>query len=171
MPRRSRARCATPWRLSIPNLPVAAVKTLDKLVADSVRSERAQTLLLGGFGILSLLLAVIGVYGVMAQLVTTRVQEIGVRMTLGARPVDILRRLMTEGLWQTLAGLAIGLTAGSFVMRLGTLPEDMLFHVQPWDPLTLSAVAVILITATLAACFVPARRAMRVDPVNALRKS
>jgi predicted permease len=154
-----------------PNLPVAAVKTLDNWVADSVRSERAQTLLLGAFGVLALLLAVIGVYGVMAQVVATRVQEIGVRMTLGARPVDILRRLMTEGLWQTLAGLAIGLTAGSFVMRLGTLPDEMLFHVEPWDPLTLSAVAAILITATLAACLVPARRAMRVDPVDALRKT
>jgi putative ABC transport system permease protein len=154
-----------------PNLPLARVQSFDKVVAESVRSERAQTLLLGSFGVLALLLAVIGVYGVMAQLVSTRVHEIGVRMTLGARPVDILRRLMTEGLWQTLVGLAIGLVAGSYVMRLGTLPDEMLFHVQPWDPLTLTAVAIILIVATLAACLIPARRAMRVDPVRALRQT
>jgi ABC-type antimicrobial peptide transport system permease subunit len=128
-------------------------------------------LLLTSFGVLALVLAVIGVYGVMAQLVATRVHEIGVRMTLGARPSHILRGLMTEGLWQALAGLAIGLVAGSYVMRLGGLPEEMLFHVQPWDPITLTAVGVILIVATLAACLIPARRAMRVDPVNALRQS
>ena len=154
-----------------PNLPLAGVKTLDAVVSASVRSERAQTLLLGAFGVLALVLAVVGVYGVMAQLVTTRVHEIGVRMSLGARPVDILRRLMTEGLWQTLVGLALGLAAGSYVMRIGTLPDEMLFHVQPWDPVTLTAVAAILIVATLAACLIPARRAMRVDPVNALRQT
>jgi putative ABC transport system permease protein len=154
-----------------PNLPLASVRTFDDVVAESVRSERAQTLLLGAFGVLSLVLAVIGVYGVMAQLVTTRVHEIGVRMTLGARPFDILRGLMTEGLWQALAGLAIGLVAGSYIMRVGGLPEELLFHVQPWDPITLTAVGLILIVATLAACLIPARRAMRVDPVNALRQS
>jgi putative ABC transport system permease protein len=154
-----------------PNLPLARVRTFDEVVAKSVESERAQTLLLGAFGVLSLVLAVIGVYGVMAQLVATRVNEIGVRMTLGARPFDILRQLMTEGLWQALVGLAIGLVAGSYIMRLGGLPEEMLFHVQPWDPTTLTAVGVILMTATLAACLIPARRAMRVDPVDALRNS
>jgi putative ABC transport system permease protein len=154
-----------------PNLPLARVQTLDEVVAESVRSERAQTLLLGSFGVLALVLAVIGVYGVMAQLVTTRVHEIGVRMTLGARPFDILRGLMTEGLWQALVGLAIGLVAGSLLMRIGGLPEELLFHIQPWDPATLTAVGVILIIATLAACFIPARRAMRVDPVRALRQT
>jgi putative ABC transport system permease protein len=154
-----------------PNLPLASVRTFDEVVARSVRSERAQMLLLTSFGVLALVLAVIGVYGVMAQLVTTRVHEIGVRMTLGARPSHILGGLMTEGLWQALAGLAIGLVAGAFVMRLGGLPEEMLFHVQPWDPITLTAVGVILIVATLAACWIPARRAMRVDPVRALRLS
>ncbi len=154
-----------------PNLPLASVQTLDDVVSESVRSERAQTLLLGAFGVLALVLAVIGVYGVMAQLVVTRVNEIGVRMTLGARPFDILRQLMTEGFWQALVGLAIGLVAGSSIMRLGGLPEEMLFHVQPWDPITLTAVGVILMTATLAACLIPARRAMRVDPVDALRNS
>jgi putative ABC transport system permease protein len=153
-----------------PNLPLANVRTFDEVVGRSVRSERAQTLLLASFGVLALVLAVIGVYGVMAQLVTTRVHEIGVRMTLGARPFDILRGLMSEGLWQALLGLVIGLIAGSYVMRLGGLSEEMLFHVQPWDPITLTTVGAILIVATLAACLIPARRAMRVDPVNALRQ-
>jgi ABC-type antimicrobial peptide transport system permease subunit len=92
-------------------------------------------------------------------------------MTLGARPFDILRGLMTEGLWQALLGLVIGLVAGSYVMRLGGLPEELLFHVQPWDPITLTGVGVTLIVATLAACLIPARRAMRVDPVHALRQT
>jgi putative ABC transport system permease protein len=154
-----------------PNIPLASVRSFDEVVAQSVKSERAQTLLLTSFGVLALVLAVIGVYGVMAQLVTTRVHEIGVRMTLGARPFDILRGLMTEGLWQALVGLGLGLAAGSYIMRLGGLPEEMLFHVQPWDPITLTVVGVVLIVATLAACLIPARRAMRVDPVNALRQS
>jgi putative ABC transport system permease protein len=154
-----------------PNLPLARVRTLDDAVAESVQSERAQTVLLASFGVLALVLAVIGVYGVMAQLVTTRVHEIGVRMTLGARPFDILRGLMTEGLWQALLGLALGLIAGSYVMRLGGLSDELLFNVQPWDPKTLTVVGIILIVATLAACLIPARRAMRVDPVNALRQT
>ena len=154
-----------------PNLPLARVRTFDEVVAESVRSERAQTVLLASFGVLALVLAVIGVYGVMAQLVTTRVHEIGVRMTLGARPFDILRRLMTEGFWQALAGLALGLVAGSYLMRIGGLAEELLFQVPPWDPVTLSVVGAVLMVATLAACLVPARRAMRVDPVNALRNS
>jgi putative ABC transport system permease protein len=154
-----------------PNLPVAGVRTLDAIVSNSVRSERAQTVLLAAFGVLSLVLAIVGVYGVMAQLISSRVHEIGVRMTLGARPLDILRKLMTEGFWQALAGLAIGLVSGSCIMRLGTLPDEVLFQIQPWDPLTLATVAVVLIVATLAACFIPARRAMRVDPVRALRQT
>ena len=102
----------------------------------------------------------------MAQLVIVRVPEIGVRMTLGARPFDILRQLLAEGLWQTAAGLVIGLGAGVYLMKFATA---LLFNVQPWDPATLAVVAVILLAAALTACFVPARRAMKVDRVQALR--
>jgi predicted permease len=151
-----------------PKLPIGDLRTLDRVVSNSMRSERAQTILMAAFGLLGLLLAVIGIYGVMAQLVTVRVPEIGVRMTLGARPFDILRQLLTEGLWQTAAGLVIGLGAGVYLMKFATA---LLFNVQPWDPATLTIVAVILLAAALAACFVPARRAMRVDPVQALRDS
>ena len=151
-----------------PKLPIGNVRTLDQVVSTSMRSERAQTILMGAFGLLGLLLAVIGIYGVMAQLVAVRVPEIGVRMTLGARPLDILRQLLTEGFWQTAAGLAIGLIAGVYLMKLAT---TLLFHVQPWDPATLLVVALILLSAALAACYIPARRGMKVDPVQALRDS
>jgi putative ABC transport system permease protein len=151
-----------------PKLPIGDLRSLGRVVSNSMRSERAQTILMGAFGLLGLLLAVIGIYGVMAQLVAVRVPEIGVRMTLGARPFDILRQLLTEGMWQTAVGLAIGLIAGVYLMKLAT---TLLFNVQPWDPATLSVVALILLIAALAACFIPARRAMKVDPVTALRDS
>jgi ABC-type antimicrobial peptide transport system permease subunit len=123
---------------------------------------------MGAFGAVALLLAVIGIYGVTAQLVTTRRHEIGVRMTLGARPRDILRQLLGEGLWQSLAGLAIGLAGGIALMRLGA---SMLYHVQPWDPTTLTVVSSVLLAATLAAVLIPARRAMAVDPASTLRSN
>jgi putative ABC transport system permease protein len=151
-----------------PNLAISTVRTMDEIVSQSVRAERAQTILMGAFGAVALLLAVIGIYGVTAQLVTTRRHEIGVRMTLGARPRDILRQLLGEGLWQSLAGLAIGLAAGIALMRLGA---SMLYHVQPWDPMTLAFVSILLLGATLAAVLIPARRAMAVDPASTLRSN
>jgi ABC-type antimicrobial peptide transport system permease subunit len=122
--------------------------------------------LMSTFGVLALVLAVIGIYGVMAQLAQARVPEIGVRMTLGARPADILRRFLAEGLWQTLVGIAIGLVAGVYLMQFATA---LLYGVQPSDPLALAGVGLVLLAAALAACFIPARRAMKVDPVEALR--
>jgi putative ABC transport system permease protein len=147
-------------------IPAMLMRTMTTVVSESVRAERASTVLMSTFGVLALVLAVIGIYGVMAQLVTERVHEIGVRMTLGARPRDVLARLLGEGLWQTAIGLTIGLTAGALLMRLG---ESLLIEVAPWDPRTLAAVAAILVLAAMAACWIPARRAMRVDPVRALR--
>ncbi|HET9371814.1 MAG TPA: FtsX-like permease family protein, partial [Vicinamibacterales bacterium] len=149
-----------------PNLPPMNLRTMTEVLAESVKSERASTVLMTTFGVLTLALAIIGIYGVMAQLVTERVHEIGIRMTLGARPRDVLRRLLGEGLWQTAIGLAIGLTAGAWLMRLG---QSLLIEVAPWDPRTLVAVAALLVLAAMAACLIPARRAMRVDPVRALR--
>jgi predicted permease len=149
-----------------PNLPPMNLRTMTAVLAESVKSERASTVLMTTFGVLTLALAIIGIYGVMAQLVTERVHEIGIRMTLGARPRDVLRRLLGEGLWQTAIGLAIGLTAGALLMRLG---QSLLIEVAPWDPRTLVAVAALLVLAAMAACLIPARRAMRVDPVRALR--
>jgi predicted permease len=148
------------------NLPIARMRTLDDVVATSVRSERSQTFLMGAFGLVALALAMIGIYGVMAQLVTARRQEIGVRMALGARPANILRQLLTEGFWQAAAGLVIGLVAGTALMRLAT---TLLFNVTPTDPLTLGAVGVVLMSAALLACVIPGRRAMRTDPAGALK--
>ena len=121
---------------------------------------------MGAFGALALVLAAVGIYGVMAQLAAVRVHEIGVRLSLGARPRDILRRSILDGLVQTSLGLAIGLSAGAYLMRFA---ESVLFGVKPWDVPTLAGVSAVLLTAGLAACLVPARRAMRVDPVEALR--
>ena len=149
-------------------LPLAGVRSMDDVVAASVRSERAQTVLMGAFGAVALALAIIGIYGVMAQLVTARRQEIGVRMALGAQPRDILRQLLTEGAWQTAAGLAIGLAAGTSLMHLAT---TLLFNVRPADPVTLAGVSVVLLSAALAACLVPARRAMRIRPQETLKTS
>ena len=123
-------------------------------------------MLLGVFGALALMLAAAGIYAVMAQLVALRSNEIGVRMTLGAKPSSVMGLVLREGLLQTAAGLAIGLAGGVLVMRAF---KSILYQVSPADPLTLVAVGtVLLLTATLA-CIVPARRAMRVDPVQALR--
>jgi putative ABC transport system permease protein len=149
-----------------PLLPLASLRTLDARLGEVVRADRAQTVLMGAFGVLALALAVLGIYGVTSQLVAARVPEIGVRMTLGARPRDVLRQILGEGLWQAIAGVVAGIAAGALLMRLG---ESLLFGVSPWDPPTLAAVAVVLITAALLACLLPARRAMRVDPVEALR--
>jgi putative ABC transport system permease protein len=150
-----------------PDLPLIQVRTFEAVVSRSLRAERAQAVLMTAFGGLALLLAVIGIYGVMAQLVAGSTREIGIRISLGAAPARVLRGLLLEGLWQTLIGLAIGLVAGAWVMRLG---RSLLFEVQPWDPVTLAGVSATLVLAALAACLVPARRAMRIDPVDALRQ-
>jgi putative ABC transport system permease protein len=123
-------------------------------------------LLLTTFAGVALLLAAAGIYGVMAHLVSLRTSEIGIRMTLGARPRDVLRQIMSEAVVQTAIGLAIGLAGSVILMRAF---RTMLHEVSPSDPLTLAGVALILMASALVACYVPARRAMRVDPVTALR--
>jgi putative ABC transport system permease protein len=151
-------------------LPVPPIRTMDDIVAKSLAATRAQTVLMSAFGALALLLAVIGIYGVTAQLVTARIREIAVRMALGARPINIVRQLLGEGLAQTLIGVGLGLVAGAYLMRLAAVGQAMLYHVEAWDPLTLAGVTVVLIGAALAACLIPARRAMRVNPVEALKE-
>ena len=150
-----------------PNVPLTQVRTMEQVAEASVESERALKIMMTAFGAIALVLAVIGIYGVMAQIVVVRVPEIGVRISLGARPVDIVRSVLAEGLWQAVTGLAIGLAAGVYLM---TFAEALLFDVQPWDPVTLAAVSVLLLGAALAACFIPAARAMRVDPALLLRQ-
>jgi putative ABC transport system permease protein len=149
-----------------PDLPLSQVRTMPDVASESMASRRATMLLLGVFGALALVLAAAGIYGVMAHLVELRTNEIGVRMTLGARPGSVLRLVLAEGLVQAAAGLIIGLAAAVLLMRsLGAL----LYEVKPADPLTLAAVAAVLLATAALACLVPARRAMRVDPISALR--
>jgi putative ABC transport system permease protein len=149
-----------------PALPLSNVLTMNEVASRSMASRRAVMLLLAIFSVLALVLAAAGIYGVMAHIVALRTSEIGVRMTLGARPADVMRLVLGEGLVQALIGLVIGVGGAVLLMRwLRTL----LFEVSPTDPLTLLAVMVVLLATALAACVVPARRAMRVDPVTALR--
>jgi predicted permease len=149
-----------------PNLAVSNVRSLQEVAARSVAARRSTMLLLAIFGGLALVLAAAGIFAVMAQLVALRSMEIGVRMTLGAQPSRVMRLILREGLVQAALGLAIGLSAAVIVMR-GF--RAALFEVSPADPITLGAVAVLLLVTAIAACMIPALRAMRVDPVRALR--
>jgi putative ABC transport system permease protein len=151
-----------------PNLPVANLRTIEQVASVSVASRRAGMLLVAVFGALALILAAAGIHGVMSHLVALRSAEIGVRMTLGASPPAVMGLFLREGTIQAVVGLAIGLTGGVVLMRAF---QSVLFGVQPADVLTLAVVAGTLLLTALAACAIPARRAMKVDPVNALRSS
>jgi predicted permease len=151
-----------------PDLPLSSVRTMEEVARRSNAARQSTMILLSVFGALALILAAAGIYGVMAHLVSLRTGEIGVRMTLGARPADVLKLVLREGTLQALAGLAIGLSGAVLLMRS---LRAVLFEVGPADPVTLVGVALILIATSLLACYVPARRAMRVDPVKALRSA
>jgi ABC-type antimicrobial peptide transport system permease subunit len=142
------------------------VQTFDTLVATSVSPQRFAMLLMSAFALLALLLAVIGVYGIVSYSVRQRTSEIGVRLALGANPGQVSRLIVQQSLAPVFAGLIAGLGLASLATRaLAT----QLFEVSPIDPATFSLVAMILLSAAVAASVTPARRAMRVDPVNALR--
>jgi predicted permease len=138
----------------------------DEIVAQSIASQRFSVILLGIFAALALLLASIGIYGVLSYLVAQRTQEIGVRMALGARHVDVLRLVLADGARMMLVGVAIGVVAA---LGLTRWMASMLFGVTPTDPLTFVAVAAVLCGIGLCACCVPVHRAMCVDPILALR--
>jgi len=150
-----------------PSVPVGDIQTMQHLLDTQFLSyPRFRTVLLGAFAALALLLAVIGLYGVLAQLVAQRTQEIGVRMALGARTTDVLGAMMREGMLLVMAGIALGLFGSRLATRSLTA---LLYGVKPTDPLTLTGVSSALILAALAATYIPARRAARVDPIVALR--
>jgi predicted permease len=151
-----------------PDLPLSSVRTMDEVARLSTAARRSTMILLSVFGVLALVLAAAGIYGVMAHLVALRTGEIGIRMTLGATPADVLGLVLREGTLQALAGLAIGLSGAVLLMRS---MRALLFEVGPADPLTLAGVAAILTVTSVLACYLPARRAMLVDPVKALRNS
>ncbi|MGH9816334.1 MAG: ABC transporter permease, partial [Candidatus Acidiferrales bacterium] len=148
------------------NMPVFGVRTLAEQRARSLSTPRMAATLLSMLGALGLLLGTLGLYGVMAYLVTQRTHEIGIRMALGAARRDILRMVLGQALRLVLIGVALGL-AGAFAAT--RLIQSLLQGVEPQDPQTIAAVATLLVAAALAACLLPARRALRVDPMTALR--
>jgi predicted permease len=146
--------------------PIFAVHTMQELVDDSISTRRLTLVLLGIFSALALILAAIGIYGVVAYSVALRTQEIGIRMALGAQRQDVLRLVLGQGARIAFFGVAIGLAAAAALARL---LSSLLFSVSASDPITFTAVAVLLIAVALLACCIPARRALRVDPIIALR--
>ena len=148
------------------NAPIAEVKTMEAVEAESVAAPRFRTLLLGAFAALGLLLAMVGVYGVISYRVTQRTQEIGVRMAMGAQPRDVLRMMLGEGMVLAAIGIALG-AVGAFALT--RILESLLYEIKPRDPATFIAVAIAVTAAAAAACYIPARRATRVDPMVALR--
>jgi len=147
-------------------MPLAHIRTMDEIVGESIAERRYTMLMLGLFAIVAVALASIGVYGVLAYLVTNRTQEIGVRLALGAAGGDVVRLFLREGAVLTTVGLVSGL-AGAFATARGL--STLLFGVSATDPTTFVGVAVLLIVIGLAASYIPARRAARVDPMQALR--
>ncbi|MGH9526982.1 MAG: FtsX-like permease family protein, partial [Terriglobales bacterium] len=149
-----------------PNVPVPAMESMGAIVAQSVAPRRFQMMLVALFAAAALLLACLGIYGVVSYSVARRTQEMGVRVALGARPVDLYRMLFWQGLLPVVLGLGAGLLGA---LALGRALASLLFEVQPGDPAALAAAAIILLSVAAAACWGPARRAVRVNPVTALR--
>jgi predicted permease len=141
-------------------------KSLEEIVADSLADRRFTMILLGVFAALALLLSSLGIYGVISYVVGERTHEIGIRMALGAQRSHVLRLMLGEGMKMALLGVAIGIAAA---LGLTQLMASMLFGVSATDPITFCAVALVLASVALTACYIPARRAMRVDPIVALR--
>ncbi len=149
-----------------PNQPLVKVRTMEENMSATVAQPRFRTWLIGIFAGLALTLAAVGIYGVMSYSVTQRTNEIGIRVTLGAQSSDIFREVIGDGLRSVLIGVGVGLAAGLILTRL---LQSFLYGISASDPLTFSAVAIVLVVVALAASFFPARRATRVDPIVALR--
>jgi len=147
-------------------LPVFNIKTMDEIAAESVARQRFSMMLLAIFAAVALVLAAVGIYGVMSYSVTQRRNEIGIRMALGAQRRDVLKLTVGQGLKLVLVGVAVGLV-GAFVLT--RLMVSLLFGVGATDPATFIAISVILVGVALFASYIPARRATRVDPLVALR--
>ena len=147
--------------------PSPRVRAMDQVIAHSIARQNFNMLLLGIFGAIALLLAAIGIYGLMSYSVEQSAHEIGVRLALGAAKRDILSMVVSSGMKLAVVGLGVGIAAVVWAARLLT---GMLFGVKPTDPATYVAVVATLGAVALLACYLPARRAMRLDPIIALRQ-
>src|SRR6202040_3723573 len=145
------------------------VRTMQEIAAESMSSQRFPMILLGSFAGLALLLASIGIYGVISYSVVQRVHEIGIRMALGAERRDVFRMVIGQGLRLAMAGVAIGAATALILARLLSSFSHLLFGVGANDPATFVAVSVSLTAVAIVACYIPARYALRVDPMVALR--
>ncbi len=150
-----------------PRLPVYGIQTMDEYVSQQVEQPRMSATLLGGFAMLALVLAAIGVYGVLSYIVSQRTREIGVRLALGASRGEIVRQVVRQALMPAVIGLAVGLASAVALTRL---LRTMLFGVSPTDVTTFATVAIVLGIVAVSAGLVPARRASNVDPLVALRQ-
>jgi predicted permease len=149
--------------------PVYNIETMRKIASASMAAQRLPMMLLGAFAALALALASVGIYGTISYWVTQRVQEIGIRMALGAKRANILRLVIGQGLRLAVAGLIAGDAAALVFGRMLSSFSRLLYGVHASDPLTIICVSLVLMSATLFACYLPARRAMRIDPMQALR--
>ncbi|MGC2814630.1 MAG: FtsX-like permease family protein, partial [Candidatus Acidiferrum sp.] len=147
-------------------VPLSDVAAMDDLLAGETAGQRFEAAAVGLFAALALLLAGVGIYGVISYMVGQRTNEIGIRMALGAQRNDVLRMVIRKGMFMAGIGTVVGICGA---LALTQLFRNLLFQITPTDPVTYSAVTVVLVAVALLACFLPARRAMRVDPVVALR--
>jgi putative ABC transport system permease protein len=149
-----------------PDQPIYSPRTMDEIRGESVAGERLNLTLLSLFAGIALVLAIVGIYGVMSYSVTQRTHEIGIRMAIGARPVDVFKMIMGNGMKLALIGVAIGLVGAYWLTRF---MATMLFGVEPRDAMTFASIPVLLIAVALLACYLPGRRATKVEPTISLR--
>jgi len=149
-----------------PDLPLSYVRTQQQQIDADLQQERIFVTLTSGFGLLALALACVGIYGIMAYSVANRKSEIGIRMALGAQPGQVRGMILRESTVLAAAGIVVGVGASLMLTRL---VKSMLYGIQPWDPPTMLGGVVVLVAVALAASWIPARRAARVQPMDALR--